>query len=246
MALSLLCALAATPAPPAEQPPAPATAPAPAFEPTESYERRTIEGRPVRVSARLLRAPGQLAERTLDLLRVRLFEVNRVLPPAALAKLRDVTVWVELDERRFPGMCFHPSARWLRQNGYNPDKAGHVEIGNAQNFIDWSTDQPAMVLHELAHAYHHKVLGADHPALRAAFEAAARGGKYDAVLRASGKTERAYALNGPDEFFAELTECYFLTNDFYPFVRAELRQHDRESFELIRALWYPPERENVR
>lgn len=217
-----------------------AARPGRSFEPTASYQQRTIEGRTVRVSARLLRARPELAERTLDLLRVRLFEVNRVLPPAALAKLRDVIVWVELADPRFPGMCFHPSPHWLRDNGYNPEKAGDVEIGNAQNFLDWSREQPAMVLHELAHAYHHKVLGAGHPALRAAHRAAARGGRYDAVLRAGGTTGRAYALNNPEEFFAELTEAYFLTNDFYPFVRAELRQHDPASFDLIRTLWYDP------
>jgi hypothetical protein len=214
-------------------------APARRFEPTEAYEKRTVEGWSVRVSPKLLKQ-RELATRVMDLLRVRLFEVNRVLPPVALEKLRDVTVWVELDDPKFPGMCFHPSAGWLRENGYNPDKAGDIEIGNARNFLAWSSDQPAMVLHELAHAYHHNVLRIDNPEVRAAYEAAVNGGKYDAVLRASGETERAYALNNPAEFFAELTECYYLANDFFPFVRAELKQHDRRSFDVIEKMWHSP------
>lgn len=215
-----------------------AAAPARAFLPTGAYEVRSVEGWTVRVSPKLLERPD-LARQTLDLLRARLFEVNRVLPAPALEQLRGVTIWVELRDARFPGMCFHPSAEWLRGNGYNPDKAGGVEIGNAQNFLDWS-DQPAMVLHELAHAYHHKVLRLGNAQVRSAHREAARSGKYDAVLRASGRTERAYALNNPEEYFAELSEAYFLTNDFFPFVRAELKQHDPKGFRMIHDAWHRP------
>ena len=87
-------------------------------------------------------------------------------------------------------MCFHVSANWLRENGYNPEKAGGIEIANARHFLEW-TDQPAMVLHELAHAYHHQVLGADNCEVRDAYDAAMRNAKYDAVLSASARTQRA-------------------------------------------------------
>jgi hypothetical protein len=39
------------------------------------------------------------------------------------------------------------------------------------------------------------------------------------------------------EYFAEATEAFFGTNDFYPFVRAELLQHDPELFKLLETLW---------
>ena len=210
-----------------------------AFEPTSSYERRDIEGWVVRVSADFHQRQA-LREEVLGLLRVRLFEINRLLPQPAVEQLRrDVAVWVELDDPRFPGMCFHPSADWLGANGYNPDKAGGIEIGNARNFLAWN-DQPAMVLHELAHAYRHRMGRGDRAAVDAAYEEARQGGRYDRVLRAGGSRERAYALNSPTEFFAELTECYFLTNDFYPFVRAELKEHDQNAYDMIRRLWNRP------
>jgi hypothetical protein len=212
---------------------------APGYERTDSYELRQMDGWTVRVSSKLV-AEKPLAEQVLRLLQVRLFEMERALPRPALARLRDVTVWVELDDPRFPGMCFHPSRDWLSDNGYNPDKAGGVEIGNAQHFLDWADEQPCMVLHEFAHAYHHKVLGARNRKLLTAFNDAVSSGKYADVLRASGKTERSYALNNADEFFAELSESYFGTNDFYPFVRAELREYDRRSFDLFRELWTNP------
>jgi hypothetical protein len=34
-----------------------------------------------------------------------------------------------------------------------------------------------------------------------------------------------------------MTEAFFGTNDFYPFVRAELREHDPEMFEVLREVW---------
>jgi hypothetical protein len=47
------------------------------------------------------------------------------------------------------------SAQWLKENGYNPDKARSVEVTNAPNFVKWSqTGQPWMLPHELAHGYH--------------------------------------------------------------------------------------------
>ena len=206
------------------------------FEPTDSYLEQTIDGWTVRVSA-AFRDHDDLKDDVLALLRARLWEVNRALPADARETLAATVVWVELKGDRFPGMCYHPSSGWLRKNGYNPDKAGGIEVGDARNFLDWSRQQPAMVLHELAHAYHDKVLGPNNVELKSAFDAAVRGGKYDAVLRANGRTERAYALNSPSEFFAELSEAYFGTNDFFPFVRAELKHHDVESFEVIRRLW---------
>jgi hypothetical protein len=49
-----------------------------------------------------------------------------------------------------------------------------------------------------------------------------------AALRDSGRTERAYAMTDVTEYFAEFSEAYFGTNDFYPFARAELIRHEPE------------------
>jgi hypothetical protein len=46
-------------------------------------------------------------------------------------------------------------------------------------------------------------------------------------------------LTNPQEFFAEMTESYFGTNDFYPFVAGELRQVEPEVFALLKEIWGP-------
>jgi len=61
--------------------------------------------------------------------------------------------------------------------------------------------------------------------------------KYESVLHIAGKSKRAYALNNDQEYFAECTEAFFGTNDFYPFVRAELQQHDPLMYQLLNKLW---------
>ena len=70
-----------------------------------------------------------------------------------------------------------------------------------------------------------------------AFASAKEKGLYDKVLVFNGNQGRHYALSNPKEYFAESTEAYFGVNDFYPFVRAELREHDPKMFALMEKFW---------
>ncbi len=208
------------------------------------YELRRIEGWTVYVSVRLLADDlRDLCERALKVLGEHLFRISRVLPPTALVRVREVAIWVETGGGP-TAMCYHPSAAWLREHGMNPNKAGAVEVCDAGLFVDWTLQQPWMVLHELAHAYHHQVLGFDHAEVRACYDSARSAKLYESVLRISGSRERAYALTDEKEYFAEGTEAFFGTNDFYPFVRAELRQHDPRLFALLAKLWGVRSRRN--
>ena len=53
----------------------------------------------------------------------------------------------------------------------------------------------------------------------------------------NGDMKKHYALNNDQEYFAEATEAFFGTNDFYPFVRAELQEFDPEMYKLLRQVW---------
>jgi hypothetical protein len=217
---------------PEEAPPAAS----PAFTPTTAYGVRGMRGFRVLVSPELS-AAGELCARVLDLLDNHLTRLVTAVPEPALAALREVPIWVERISPKVACMCYHVSGGWLVQNGYNPDKAQAVEVGNADTFLSWTQDQPWMVLHELAHAFHHRVLGSSNEEIRAGFARARTSGRYDSVLHVSGRRQRHYALTDDQEFFAELSESWFGTNDFYPFVRAELRESDPESCALIERLW---------
>ena len=77
----------------------------------------------------------------------------------------------------------------------------------------------------------------NHPEILAAYEEAKAAGIYESVLAHTGRKVRHYALSNHKEYFAEGTEAFFYRNDFYPFVRAELREHDPELHDLLIDIW---------
>ena len=230
--VALALCLSVTAAQPAAKPKA-----KPAFEPTSNYQIKAIEGWKVYVHQDLLTTKKVVGAEALNVLAAHLHMVARVVPKAALAKLRAVPIWLE-DNPKVACACYHPSKGWLQKNGFNPEKAKCVEIGGPKNFINWTRHQFCMVLHELAHAYHDRDLGGyGNAELKAAYERMKKTGRYEKVMLFSGKTVKHYALNNPMEYFAESTEAYFGTNDFYPFVRAELKEFDPEMHALVKKLW---------
>lgn len=221
----------------AEPPPNGKAKPA-TYDPVDRYGEQRIEGWPVLVHKTLLGGEhDEQRGQAIKLLGDHLYRITRVVPDAALTRLRKIPIWVELAHPRHPCMCYHVSPDWLRSHDMNPKKAGAVEIANVKNFLSWTREQPWMVLHELAHGYHDQVLGYDHAEVRACYEQAVAAKLYDSVLHYDGKKVRAYALTNDKEYFAEATEAYFGTNDFYPFVRAELKQHDPRMHDLLEKVW---------
>jgi hypothetical protein len=208
-----------------------------AFVPSTKYATTRIVGWTVRVNRELLTTQRELGSNALALLAVKLQEITNAVPARACDALKRIPIWLGVNDGHAPCAEYHPSKDWLGKNGYNPDKAKCVEIGNARRFIDWSRSQPSMILHELAHGYHDQVLGYRHEGIRQAYDRAKITGLYESVRRNNGKTEKAYALNNDQEYFAEATEAFFGTNDFYPFTRDELKEHDPEVFQVLEEVW---------
>ena len=212
------------------------------FEPTKHYQTREIRGWTIKYNPAILAEKDGFADKVFELLDQQLFQVVRKVPAPALAKLKTVTIWLELDEPHHPCMAYHPDKGWLADHGMNPDKARCVEIANAKTFLSWTLVQPWMVLHELAHAYHDQFLpeGFGNLALKARFDAAKASGIYRKVLYADGTERDSYAATNPMEYFAEASEAYFGENDFYPFVKAELKRHDPKLEAVVAELWALP------
>ncbi len=121
-----------------------------------------------------------------------------------------------------------------------------VEFTNVRIFQRETLRMPCFVLHELAHAYHDRVLGFEQPDVIAAYRHAVANKSYDSVERFNGPgrhntVERAYAMTNEKEYFAEDTEAFFGRNDFFPFTRNELEKHDPEMFAVLKRVWNMPE-----
>ena len=94
-------------------------------------------------------------------------------------------------------------------------------------------------LHELAHAYHDQFLSFNNQRIIDVYDKAMAAGLYDKVLLYNGKKVRHYGANNHKEYFAEGTESFFYRNDFYPFVAAELKEHDPALYNLLVEIWGP-------
>jgi hypothetical protein len=210
------------------------------FTPTPAYKRTMIQGFTVLINPAVLKQLQSARDLQMELDR-QLAAIARMVPARPLAALKQVRIWVEWAKRPQGAAEFHPSAQWLRQNGYNPEKAGAVEIANVQNFVQWSrSTQPWMILHELAHTYHHRVLGEQNAAIEATYHQAIQRNLYQSVNYIQGGKQKAYALTDAKEYFAELSEAYFGKNDFYPFTRSELKTYDPVGYQLMEKVWGKP------
>lgn len=173
----------------------------------------------------------------VELLRTKLAEVERMVPPAAFAELVKVPVWLSRDVA--PGACYHPSVDWLRENGRVVEMARAIEIQNVDHFIDWSPTQPLMLLHELAHAWQDRVLegGNRNAEIAKAYQVAKDSGIYQKVRHKDGSTRPHYAMTNAMEYFAECSEAWFGRNDFEPFDRAELEKFDPAGARMVVEMW---------
>jgi len=206
-----------------------------------SHTIRNLEGWTVHVDDRLLNgADADLGKRAARLLENRLFQIALVVPADKTRRLQQVPIWFDRTHGELKGMQYHPSADWLRDHGYSTNMAKCVHIADASRFVtpqDHYVRLPWAVLHELAHAYHHQVLGFDNPEITAAWKRVKESGHFDSVLHIFGGKKKHYALTNQKEFFAEMTEAYFGVNDFYPFNRGELKNSEPEVCELLRKIW---------
>ncbi len=208
-------------------------------------EMRDVLGWNVHIHRALLDSHRAETEHAILLLKRMLGEIQRVVPEPAVRELQKVPLYFSPPyPKRGSGAEFHPDAGWLRNNGRDPAMARGVEFSGVANFEREMNRMPNFALHELAHAYHHRFLkdGFGNAEIKAAYERAKASGTYDQIERWHGNgkpntVERAYAMMNPMEYFAETTEAFFSRNDFFPFTREELKQHDPSMFAVVAKLW---------
>ena len=203
---------------------------------------RQVEGWTVHVDPSLLEGEhSEIGGRALKMLANHLQRIAILLPEEQLAKMQKLEIWIEYHHPTLGSMQYHPSRGWLKSHNHDPRLAKKVHIPRAESLLSrhQMIKHPAVVLHELAHAYHDQYLGFDNPRIIEAYDKAKADGIYEHVLLFNGKTVRHYALSNHKEYFAEGTEAYFYRNDFYPFVRAELKEHDPALHDLLVDIWGP-------
>lgn len=199
-----------------------------------------LHGWTVHAETRLVSGDARdLGTRAISMLDNHLERLTILLPAKQLGELRAMEIFIEYEHPELRSMQYHPEADWLVERGYDPRLARKVHIPRAADLLsrEQMLKHPAVILHELAHAYHDQVLGFDEPSIIKAYDDAMKKGIYEHSLLYTGKTVKHYATTDHKEYFAESTEAYLYHNDFYPFVRAELNQHDPAAFALMEKIW---------
>ena len=200
---------------------------------------KNIEGWRVSVDPEILSAENaEIGQEALKALANHLQRVRYIVPAERVRQLQKLPIWIDWNHK-LGNMQYHPSRGWLEENGHDPRLVKHVHVPRAKQLLSPSqwAKHPYVILHELAHAYHDQVMGFDQPEVITAFEAAKSAGLYEDVLLFTGRRVKHYALTNHKEYFAESTEAYFGVNDFFPFVRAELKEYDPRTYQLMQDVW---------
>jgi len=204
-----------------------------------AYCELKVEGWTVELNASLIETDPALARLATTTLATSLKAIADQLPPKRVTELRRILIWMDDIAAEAPHTAaYHPTtSKWPLENGFPAAKAGSVDLGKAKSFLNAIKTQPSIVMHELAHAFHELSLGYDNPRIRAAYEHAVQSGLYQSVRNFRGSYVKAYALTNQGEYFAELTESFYGKNDYFPFVRDELKSYDPVGFEAVRSAW---------
>ena len=200
---------------------------------------RNIEGWQIEIDPDILTEENRVqGELTLKALANHLQRIIWILPEDRVDALRKLPIRIDWNHE-LTNMQYHPSQGWLVRNGYDPKLAKHVHIPRARQLLNPSqwAKHPYVVLHELAHAYHDQVLSFEHPEIIVNYENARNAGIYEKVTLYTGARVKHYGLTNHKEYFAECSEAYLGVNDFFPFVRAELKEHDPRMYACMEKIW---------
>lgn len=203
---------------------------------------QNIEGWNVQIDPALLTGAHQEeGTRALKMLANHLQRIAILIPEKPLREMRKLGIRIERDHPELKNMQYHPDADWLIEHGYDPQLVKKVHIPVAAELLsrEQMLKHPAVILHELAHAYHDQVLGFDDAGILKAYNEAMKKGIYENCLLYNGKRVKHYATTDHKEYFAEATEAYLYRNDFQPFVRAELELHDPLVCAEMKRVWEP-------
>jgi hypothetical protein len=188
----------------------------------------------------------------LDVLELELGTISRRLPDRDVQVLRSILIWVEWQDRADPDVKRGAVAKyygvygnvrlWSLAKHKHPKKANNIEIVNMRSLT--REHQPGVklercvLLHEMAHAVHHRLFGNRNPAIQAAYKQAMARGLYTNARDVYGRIrKRPYASRNAREYFAELSCAYLDKLHYFPFTPDDLKKHDPQGYRLMELCW---------
>lgn len=203
------------------------------------YTEEKSNGWTIRVFGEELRKDGALRKKAVKAIKEQLAKVGSRVPMDAQKYLKRIPIHIYYNKP----LQFQTTNDANILAYYNPAEKA-VTFHNAQKLADLKDYRNAVLLHELAHAYHNTFIGYNNKEVIKAYENAKNTGLYQNVKTIYGNTvKEAYALENHIEYFAEVSEAYFskntgkFKNDYYPFTRFDLKSYDKEGYNMIVHMW---------
>ncbi len=207
----------------------------------DRFEIRNIEGWTAYINRDLEKEhPEQLAK-TLEHLKWDLYQIKLAAPTASVTNMQENTpIWMEYSERA--GLSYHPGRGWLLARGYKiPRDPPSMMSMSIRSYYGDSYRHPFVIFHEMVHGYDFHYIGKGrgygNRECQANYERMMKTKTYEKVQIWHGRKGSHYARSNRMEYMAESSEAYFAVNDIYPFVRAELRDHDPKMARLVERYW---------
>ncbi|MEI7899485.1 MAG: hypothetical protein WCK89_04485 [bacterium] len=207
----------------------------------DRFEILNLEGWTVYINRDVRRKYPEQTARTLEHLKWELYQIKLAAPALAVNNMQEKNaIWIEYKEK--VDLSYHPERSWLINQGYTipRDPESFMSLSVATHVGD-SYRHPFVVFHELAHGYDYHFIGKGkdygNKECQDNYERMMKEGKYEKVKIWDGRVGSHYARSNRMEYWAESTEAYLAVNDIYPFVRAELREHDPQMARFVERYW---------
>jgi hypothetical protein len=207
----------------------------------DRFAVRNVEGWTVYVNREVRRQHADALDRTLEHLRWELYQITLAVPPDAATNMQENNaIWIEYDEK--VRLSYHPSRQWLIDHGYTVPRGPESFMSlSVRTHVGDSYRHPFVVFHELAHGYDFHFIGNGkrygNDECEANYQRMMKTGTYEKVRIWDGRKGSHYGRTNRMEYWAESSEAYFAVNDIYPFVRAELREHDPTMARVVERYW---------
>lgn len=199
------------------------------------HHKLKLEGWNIYIEQKLVDKNDVRVFLAMRLLSEKLREIKSLLPADAIKQLETVPIF--FSENKAFNAEYYFFEPYVYRTGKDIKMMNGIEFRSISFFIEESKYSPMLLLHEMAHAYHKMNYRRIDKMVMRAYRHAETKHLYQNVMSVTNQYTRAYALQSPFEYFAELTEAYFGRNNFYPFERSELEEYDAMGFEMVKKAW---------
>lgn len=214
-------------------------------DPPREYETIRMHHGNVMVEKQLLTDAPDTAKAALERLDRQWRQALEALPRSSHSYLRKVGLFLMYGPKakhggNTTGAIYTPRGNPTHFKELDPLWDNSVTIYSAERFAaDPESYSLTLLVHEFAHAYHHsQQWTSDCPNVYQAWARASESGLYRNLVDDRGaKVQEGHAIMNPSEYFAVLSNTYFVGNWNEPFNRKELKTYDPAGYAMIEKMW---------